>query len=72
MTNTDSILREPDVKRRTGLSRTTRWAMVRKGTFPKPVKLTAKAIGWRESEIDAWVASRAAAPHTATRTKASS
>ena len=59
MTNHDAILREAEVKRRTGLSRTTRWAMVRKGSFPKPVKLTAKAIGWRETEIAAWIAERA-------------
>ena len=61
MNQSDTILRERQVRERTGLSRTTRWAMVRKGTFPKPVALTSRAIGWRASDIDSWIKSRTTA-----------
>ena len=38
----DRILREPEVKRVTGLSRTTRWRKVKAGTFPPPVEFDAR------------------------------
>jgi prophage regulatory protein len=57
----DRILRDAEVRNRTGLSRTTRWRLVRAGKFPKPVRLTEHAIGWRESAIEEWLASREAA-----------
>jgi prophage regulatory protein len=57
----DRILRDAEVRDRTGLSRTTRWRLVRADKFPKPVRLTEHAIGWRESAIEAWLASREAA-----------
>jgi prophage regulatory protein len=56
----DCILREPAVKRRTGLSRTTRWRLERNGKFPQRLQLSENAVGWRESEIDLWIESRAA------------
>jgi len=54
----DRILRDQDVRDRTGLSRTTRWRLIRAEKFPKPVNLTEHAVGWRESAIDGWLASR--------------
>lgn len=54
--STDKILRFPEVHARTGLSRTTIWREISLGRFPKQVKITAHAVGWRESEIVAWVA----------------
>ena len=58
----DRILREPEVRDRTGLSRTTRWRLIKTERFPRPVRLTDHAIGWRESSIDDWLASRDHAP----------
>lgn len=55
------ILRRRDVQRMTGLSRSTIYAMMAEGTFPKPVKLGARAVGWREADILAWIESRTAA-----------
>ena len=52
------ILREAEVHRLTGLSRVTRWRMEREGTFPQRLRLGASAIGWREDEVLAWIASR--------------
>lgn len=52
---THNILRLPAVKTRTGLSRSTIYLRVSQGTFPKPVSLGARAVGWVESEIQEWL-----------------
>jgi prophage regulatory protein len=52
----NNILRLPAVKARTGLSRTTIYNRVNNGSFPKPIKIGVRAIGWLESNIDEWVA----------------
>jgi prophage regulatory protein len=52
------ILRRPDVEERTGLSRSTLYQWMKEGTFPKPVALGARLVGWRENEIDEWLAAR--------------
>jgi prophage regulatory protein len=49
------ILRLPVVKLRTGLSRSTIYLRVSEGTFPKPVSLGARAVGWVDAEVEAWV-----------------
>lgn len=56
----DRTLRRRDVEARTGLSRSTIYAMMTQGTFPKPVRLGARAVGWPESEIAAWLEARKA------------
>ena len=55
------ILRRPQVEQRTGLSRSTLYQYFKDGDFPKPVPLNDKRVGWIESEIDEWIASRVAA-----------
>ena len=52
---THTILRLLAVKARTGLSRSTIYARVSQGTFPKPVSLGARAVGWVEAEVQEWV-----------------
>ena len=44
----------------TGLSGTTIWRLTRRGEFPKPIRLSAGAKGWLDSEIRTWLAERAA------------
>ena len=51
----DRILRMPDVLEIVNVSRTTIWRQVKAGTFPAPVKLSPRAVGWRKSEVDAWM-----------------
>jgi prophage regulatory protein len=53
-----SILRLPAVKTRTGLSRSTIYLRVAEGTFPKPICLGGRAVGWVESEIQQWLEQR--------------
>jgi prophage regulatory protein len=41
---------------RVPFSRSTLWALVKKGEFPRPIKVTKGITAWRESEIDAFIA----------------
>ena len=50
-----SILRRPQVEARTGLSRSTIYARIQDGTFPRPILLGSRAVGWLEYEIDDWL-----------------
>ena len=45
----------------TGLGQTTIWRMERDGKFPARVALAARRVGWRRSEVDAWIEMRQAA-----------
>lgn len=55
---TSNILRLPDVKRKTGQSRSTIYDKVQRREFPAPVKIGERAVGWVEAEVDAWVKAR--------------
>lgn len=55
------ILRRRQVESRVGLSRSTIYEGVSAGTFPKPINLGPKSVGWIESEIDDWLRERIAA-----------
>ena len=55
---THTILRLPAVKARTGLSRSTIYLRIAEGTFPKPVSLGGRAVGWLEAEIQDWLQRR--------------
>jgi prophage regulatory protein len=57
---THSILRLPTVKSRTGLSRSTIYLRISQDMFPKPVSLGARAVGWLEDEIQAWLENQVA------------
>lgn len=49
--------RMPAVQERVGgVSRTTIYEWVKKGQFPKPVKIGGRAIAWRISDLDQWAA----------------
>ena len=54
----DCILRLPVVCARTGLSAATVYRRIAAGHFPRAVSLGGKAVGWRESAINAWIAAR--------------
>ncbi len=54
----DKLLRLPRVEERTGLKKSSLYAGAKAGTFPAPVRLSARAVAWRESDIDRWIAAR--------------
>ena len=56
----DKMLRRPIVEDMTGLGRSTIYDLMAKGQFPRPVKLTGRAVAWPESEVAAWLESRKA------------
>ena len=53
------VLRLLAVMDHTGLSRSTIYLKVSQGTFPKPVSLGARVIGWSENLITSWIESLA-------------
>ena len=55
---TRSILRFPEVQKKTGTSRSTICRRVRAGTFPQPVALGNGLLGFYDDEIAEWVEAR--------------
>ncbi len=56
MQEQDRIVRIRTVLARSGLSRSTLYRKIEKGTFPKQVRINDYCRGWRESEINRWIA----------------
>ena len=52
------ILRLPHVKLLTGQANSTIWKNVKNGSFPPPVHISSRCVGWIESEINAVIAAR--------------
>lgn len=52
------ILRLPEVRSRTGMSRSSIYLAIQRGEFPLQVQLTTRSVGWREEEINLWVEAR--------------
>ena len=55
-----TIIRRKQVECRVGLKRSTLYQRIAEGTFPAPVALGARAVGWIESEVDQWLRDRIA------------
>lgn len=60
-----SFLRLPEVRAVTGLSKTSLYAQVREKSFPAPVRLGRRAVGWRKSEVRQWAVERVHASRSA-------
>ena len=56
-----NILRLPEVKNQTGLSRSTIYQRISEENFPKQIDLGGRAVGWLESDIQNWIEQRLAA-----------
>ena len=56
MREPDCIIRLKTVLARTGLSRSTIYRKIAEGTFPARLKISLNGAGWRESDINRWVA----------------
>lgn len=52
------LIRLPSVENLTGLKRSAIYAAMRAGTFPGSVRLSVRAVAWREAEVLAWCADR--------------
>ncbi len=54
----DRLVRLPEVRLLTGLSKTSIYNGVKARTFPDAVRVTDYAVAWRQSDLDRWIASR--------------
>ena len=46
------ILRRPEVEARTGYPTSTLYTKIQAGEFPRPIKISARAVGWDERKVD--------------------
>ena len=53
-----ALARRRQVEQLVQLSRSTIYAAVKAGTFPAPVRIGARAVAWRVSEIEQWLEAR--------------
>jgi prophage regulatory protein len=53
-----TILRLVHVKARTGLSRSTIYLRIKDGSFPTPIALGPRSVGWLEADVEAWIEAR--------------
>jgi len=56
----NAVLRLPDVIKRTGLRRSALYLRIAANEFPRGFSLGGNAVGWLESEVDDWIAAKAA------------
>jgi len=49
------VLRLKDVIEKTGLARSTIYKYLDAGTFPKPIPLGGRSVGWVDSEVHEWI-----------------
>ncbi len=61
-TNTDThnhrraqILKRAEVEEMTALSRSTIYRLMNAGKFPASIRMSAKSVGWLESDIEQWI-----------------
>lgn len=50
------VLRIKAVLEKTGLGKTTLYKLIGIGSFPSPIPLGERIVGWLESEVDNWIA----------------
>ena len=51
------LIRSREVQARTGLPKSSLHNMAKAGAFPAPLKLGARAVAWRESDVTDWIES---------------
>lgn len=54
----ERYLRLPEVERLTALKKSSIYAGMKASTFPYCIRLSARAVAWRESDIATWQAQR--------------
>lgn len=54
------VIRLPEVRQRTGLSRSSIYRLMAEANFPQSCKLGERIIAWVEADIDRWLAEKIA------------
>jgi prophage regulatory protein len=57
----NKLIRLPEVKATTGLSKSTIYARISEGTFPKQIPLGPRLVVWVESDIQNWITEQVSA-----------
>jgi prophage regulatory protein len=52
------VFRLSDVEKFAGLKRSALYDGISKGTFPRPIRLGKRAVGWLEEDLQAWQAAQ--------------
>ena len=55
---TRKVLRLPEVIKRTGISRSLIYRLIKEGNFPKQIHTSKRTSSWIESEINDWLDAR--------------
>ena len=55
------LLRLPEVKATTGLSKSSIYARISEGTFPKQIPLGPRLVVWVEADIQNWISEQVSA-----------
>ena len=55
------LLRRPEVEKLTGLSRSSIYALMDRGEFPRPRRIGQRAVAWDEATLERWLATCAEA-----------
>ncbi|WP_090141126.1 AlpA family phage regulatory protein [Limnohabitans sp. DM1] len=53
-----ALLGRSKVQERTTLSRSSLYAMIARGDFPAPVKISGRRVAWPEATVNEWIQSR--------------
>ena len=56
----NQLVKRGAVEDQVALSRSTIYAKMQEGTFPKPLKIGSRAVAWLQSDIDNWIEERIA------------
>ena len=56
-TTNQSLIRLPEVLKRTGFGKAWIYRLISEGRFPAPVKIGIRAVAFVESEVDEWIQS---------------
>ena len=55
---TETFLRLPAVKKRTGFESSQIYKLIKQGQFPKQIYLGPQSVAWSESEVTDWMKER--------------
>ena len=55
---TTALLARQAVQSKTTLSRSSLYAMIARGEFPAPIKITGRRVSWTETSVNDWIQSR--------------
>ena len=59
--NLQRFLRLPEVKNLTGLSKSSIYARIAEGSFPRQISLGSRMVVWLETDIQNWIAEQVSA-----------